>query len=323
MAMPLVLSTHALHRDAAAALAPHARLAVASALDPATLLREGADADAIIVRAPLPPALFARAPKLRAAVRHGAGLDMIPLPEATAAGVLVANVPGANARSVAEYVVFSILALVRRFRRIDGDLRAHGWAAGRAHADDAGEIFGRTAGIVGPGAVGRAVRDMLAGAFGMRVLATGRGPVPAGFAARDLDTLLAQSDILVLCCPLTEDTRGLIGAAQLARMPPHAVLVNVARGAVVDEAALISALRERTIAGAALDVFATQPLPLEHPFFGLDNVVLTPHLAGITGESMRRMGLGAVAEVARVLAGEPPAALANPAALPRFRARFG
>jgi D-3-phosphoglycerate dehydrogenase / 2-oxoglutarate reductase len=169
--------------------------------------------------------------------------------------------------------------------------------------------------------VGCAVRD-LAATFGMRVLATGRRAGPQGFLPRPLDALLAESDFLVVCCPLTEATRGLIGAAQLARMPPHAVLVNVARGAVVDEAALLAALRERRIGGAALDVFATQPLSPQHPFFALDNVLLTPHLAGITEASMRRMGLGAVAEVARAFVGEPPANLVNPGALPHWRTRW-
>jgi len=247
---------------------------------------------------------------------------MIPIPQATAAGVLVANLPGVNARSVAEYAVFAMLALARRFRTIDGDLRTAGWAAGRAHAEQAEELCGRTLGIVGPGAVGRAVRD-LAGAFGMRVLAAGRSVVPPEFEPRLLPNLLAESDVVVICCPLTETTRGLIGADELALMRPHAILINVARGAVVDEAALLAALRARRIAGAALDVFAVQPLPPDHPFFALDNVLLTPHLAGITEGSMRRMGLGAVAEVLRVLAGEPPANLVNPDALPRWRARFG
>jgi len=246
---------------------------------------------------------------------------MIPIPQATAAGVLVANLPGANAQSVAEYVLFALLALSRRFRAIDGDLRAHGWAAGRAHADSAQEIAGRTIGIVGPGAVGRAIRD-LATAFGLRVLASGRQSVPLGFEPRPLAALLAESDFVVLCCPLTDATRNLIGAAELARMQPHAVLINVARGAVVDEAALVAALRTGKISGAALDVFATQPLPPDHALFGLPNVLLTPHLAGITEASMRRMGLGAVAEVVRVLAGEAPRHLVNPDALPRFRARF-
>ena len=133
--MPLILSTHALHPKASAMLAAAGELRIASAFDAATLAREATDADIVVVRAPLPEALFSTARKLKAAIRHGAGLDMIPMDAATAAGVLVANVPGVNARSVAEHVFFAILALLRRFRSMDRDLREKGWLAGRAHAD--------------------------------------------------------------------------------------------------------------------------------------------------------------------------------------------
>ena len=141
----VVLSTHPLHPRAAAMLAGAAELRIASAPDPGTLLREGRDAEIVIVRAPLPPALFDRRAALRAAIRHGAGLDMIPVEAATAAGVLVANVPGVNARTVAEHVILVTLALLRRFRAVDRDLRAHGWQAGRAHAERTRELAGRTA----------------------------------------------------------------------------------------------------------------------------------------------------------------------------------
>ena len=133
--MPVIYSTHALHPRAAEMLSAAGELRIASALDAATLADEGREADIVIVRAPLPPALFDGAPKLRAAIRHGAGLDMIPIEAATEAGVLVANVPGVNARSVAEHVFFVTMALLRRFRTMDRDLRQQGWLAGRDHAD--------------------------------------------------------------------------------------------------------------------------------------------------------------------------------------------
>ena len=320
---PVILSTHALHPEAAALLAPAAELRIASGLAAEALIAEAAPAEIVIVRAPLPPALFAAAPHLRAAIRHGAGTDMIPVAAATAAGVLVANVPGVNARSVAEHVAFAMLALSRRFRRLDRDLRRDGWLAGRAHAESGRELAGRSVGLVGFGHVGRAVHAVAARGFGMRVLVhTPRAPeLPDGAVLRPLDALMAEADFVVLCCPLTDATRGLIDAARIARMRPDAYLINVARGPVLDEAALLAALREERIAGAALDVFAEQPLPADHPLLTLDTVLLTPHLAGITDESMARMGRGAVEEALRVLRGELPVNLVNPAVVPAYRAR--
>jgi D-3-phosphoglycerate dehydrogenase len=320
--MPVIFSTHGLHLQAAAMLAAAGELRIATTPDPATLLAEGRDAAVIIVRAPLPEPLMA-APELRAAIRHGAGIDMIPVDAATAAGVLVANVPGANARTVAEHAILVILALLRRSRLIDRDLRRDGWLAARAHADRAHDLAGRTLGIVGMGAVGRSLLAIARG-FGLDVLVHTRTPaaLPKGARHVPLDTLMAAADIIVLACPLTPETTGLVGRDRIVRMQPHALLVNVARGPVVDEAALIDALAAGRIGGAALDVFATQPLPPDHPLLGFDNVIVTPHLAGITEESMLRMGTGAAAEALRVLAGALPVNLRNPDAVPRYRQRF-
>ena len=163
-----------------------ARLVVASALDDATLAREAEDAEIVIVRAPLPPQLFDTAARLRAAIRHGAGLDMIPVEAANRAGVLVANVPGVNARSVAEHVFFVTLALLRRFRAMDRDLRTSGWLAARDHANLTNELTGRTMGIVGMGNVGREVARIATQGFGLSVLANSRSgknlPEPVRFA---------------------------------------------------------------------------------------------------------------------------------------------
>jgi len=126
----------------------------------------------------------------------------------------------------------------------------------------------------------------------------------------------------VLCCPLTLETTGLIGRDRIARMKPGALLINVSRGPVVEDAALIEALSAGRIGGAALDVFSTQPLPPDHPYFAFDNVIVTPHMAGITEESMMRMGLGAAEETIRVLANELPANLRNPEVVEQYRRRF-
>jgi D-3-phosphoglycerate dehydrogenase len=322
--VPVIYSTHALHPHAAEMLGAAGELRIASALDAATLAREGSGADIVIVRAPLPAALFEDAPRLRAAIRHGAGLDMIPVEAATAAGVLVANVPAVNARSVAEHVFFVTMALLRRFRMLDRDLRQRGWLAGRAHADLTHELAGRKLGVVGMGAVGNAVTEIARNGFGLHVIANSRNPksLPDDVRFVTVDELVAEADVVVLSCPLTPETAGLISRERIGRMKPGAILVNVARGAVVDESGLVEALRQGRLGGAALDVFATQPLPADHPFFSFDNVIITPHMAGITEESMMRMGVGAAQEAIRVLSNRLPVNLRNPEVLERYRKRF-
>ncbi|MCV3207509.1 hydroxyacid dehydrogenase [Mesorhizobium sp. YC-39] len=322
--MPRILSTHTLHPRASAMLTGAGDLIVASALDAATLTAEARNVDVIIVRAPLPSMLFEGAKKLRAAIRHGAGLDMVPMEAATAAGVLVANVPGVNARSVAEYVMFAALALLRRFRALDRDLRAKGWLAGREHTVVASELAGKTIGIVGLGAIGQAVGHIAAHGFDLNVVATTRSmrPAPDRVGFLSIDALIEQSDIIVLCCPLTPETRGLISRERIGRMKPDALLINVSRGPVIDDDALIEALKKGRIGGAALDVFATQPLPPDHPYFSFDNVIVTPHMAGITEQSMMRMGVGAAAEALLVLANKLPVNLRNSEVVEHYRRRF-
>jgi len=320
----VIYTTHALHPRALALLAEAAAVRIASATDPETLTRECRDADILIVRAPIPSDLFSAQSRLRMAVRHGAGLDWIPIDAATEAGVLVANVPGANARTVAEHAIFGAMAVLRRFRSVDRDLRRVGWQAGRAHAEQARELNGKAIGILGLGNIGRNIAAIAGNGFGMTVLATTRttSSLPDGIARRDIDELMAESDIVALCCPLTPETRRIIDARRIGLMKPTAVLVNVSRGPVIDDDALIAALRAGRIGGAVLDVFSEQPLPAEHPYFSFDNVVVTPHLAGITDESMMRMGIGAAEEALRVIAGGLPLNLRNPEVVERYRQRF-
>lgn len=324
MARLAIFSTHPLHPEVTGALSALGDYRVASAPTPEAIAAECRGAGLIVVRAPIPASVIAREAGLRALVRHGAGLDMIPVDAATEAGVLVANVPGANAVTVAEHVIWSAASLLRLYPMVNRDLRAGGWAAGRAHSDHGREISGRVLGIVGMGNVGRELARLARGGFGMRVLAHTRRPgaVPEGAEAVAFDDLLAQADVLALCCPLSQATRGLIDAAALARMKPGAILVNVARGPVVAEDALVAALRSGRLGGAAVDVFDTQPLPQDHPLLDLPNVILTPHMAGITEESMLRMGHGVVAEVRRIAGGGMPRNFVNPEVEARYRARF-
>ena len=305
-------------------LAAVGELRIAAALDDATLIAAARDASIVIVRAPLPREIFAGAPLMQLAVRHGAGIDMIPVEAATAAGVLVANVPGANAVSVAEHVFFVTLALKRKFRRMDRDLRTKGWNAAREHSYGMSDLAGCTVGVIGMGNVGREIFRIARHGFGLHVIASSRRreSLPEGAEFAGIDELLERADVVVLCCPLTPETANLLNRRRIALMKPGALLVNVSRGAVVDEDALVAALREGRIGGAALDVFVTQPLSADHPFFGFDNVILTPHIAGITQDSMIRMGTGAAAEAIRVLEGRLPLNLRNPDAVSRYFERF-
>jgi D-3-phosphoglycerate dehydrogenase len=226
----------------------------------------------------------------------------------------VANVPGVNAPTVAEHVVTTMLMLARATHRMDALVRAKGWDAARGLSDEGMELAGKTVGIVGVGAIGKIVARICRDGFGMQAIGFQRnlGNLPQGVKGVPLDKLFAESDFIVLACPLTPETKGLASRARIASMRKNAVLVNVARGPVVDEQAITEALQQRRIRGAALDVFDKQPLAIDHPLMALDNVVLTPHQAGLTVEAVERMSEAAAQETLRLLKGEKPLNLVNP-----------
>jgi D-3-phosphoglycerate dehydrogenase / 2-oxoglutarate reductase len=321
---PVIAATHPLHPTVAAMIGSKAELRIARSTGKADLIDVAREADILIVRANLPPELFAEAKKLKAAIRHGAGMDMIPMAACSAAGVLAANVPGANASTVAEHVLMVAMMLLRKHRAIDHRLRNGIWQPARDIAETSFELSGRTLGIIGFGAIGVALAGMAHAGFCMKVLAHRRSdaPMPDGVQRASLDDVLAQSDLVVLACPLTDETRGLLNAKRIAAMKRSAFVINVARGPVVDELALVAALQAGSIAGAALDVFETQPLPVDHPFRAMENVVLTPHLAGITDESMARLAKASIEQAFEVLEGKLPRHLVNHDVLPLFRQRF-
>ena len=312
-AKPRVLLTNPMHPAVQPVLAQHCELVLAPDTSAATLTRLIADADALIVRAQLPPTLFDHATRLRAVVRHGVGLDMIPVEAATAKGIPVANLPGSNTQAVVEYCLAAMLQLRRGLATMDARLRSDGWAVSRPLADGGTELGGSTLGIVGVGAIGGRLAA-IARAMGMRVLGLTRRPdsLPPGVEAADKATLFAQSDVVVLACPLNDQTRGLVDAATLATMKRDALLVNVSRGPVVDTQALLAALRGGRLGGAALDVHDKQPLTGSEPAFDAPNLLLTPHVAGITDTSMRAMSEGTVATVLALLNGERPSNVVNP-----------
>lgn len=282
-----------------------------------------AAADAVIVRSWLPEDAFDEGHRMLVAVRHGAGVDMIPIPPATRNGVLASRVPGANAAAVAEFAVAQMLAACRGVEKLDAALHAEGWDRARARTAQATELFGKTLGLVGVGDIGSHLARIAHHGFGMRVLGFRRSAaaLPEGVAYAPLPELFAEADYIVIACPLTDDTRGLVGEALLSRMKRTGWIINVARGPIIDEAALVAALREKRIGGAALDVYATQPLAHDHPLLSLPNVIATPHGAGISRESGVALAVRSAEEVVRVLRGERPIALVNPEALPAHNAR--
>lgn len=310
---PVVLATNAIHPRGHALLAAHAEVVVAPEASAETLRALARDADGILVRAQLPDDICEHAPRLKAIVRHGVGLDFIPVEQATRHGVAVANLPGSNSQAVAEYCIAQMLNLRRPLARTDAAVRAEGWEPARERASAFGELGGSTLGILGVGAIGSRLAA-LAGAFGMQVLGTSRrtGQPRPGIEEVTLDALFERSHAIVLACALTPQTRGLVDARRIASMRRDAVLINVSRGAVIDTAALADALERGRIAGAALDVYDRHPLPADDRLLRCPNLLLSPHVAGITATTYAAMSEAAAASMLALLAGGEPASLVNP-----------
>jgi D-3-phosphoglycerate dehydrogenase / 2-oxoglutarate reductase len=310
---PTVLLTNPIHSAVLPQLEAGCQVIIAPDSSATTLRKLIADADGLIVRAQLPADLFDFAPSLRAVVRHGVGLDMIPVAAATARRIPVANLPGSNTAAVAEYCLAAMLHLRRNLSGIDRCLRTDGWPAARFLADAGTELDGSMCGIVGVGAIGGRLATLSA-SLGMKVMALTRRPesLRPGIQAATKAELFAKADIVVLCCPLNDQTRGLVDARTLASMKPDAILINVSRGPVVDADAVLDALRNGRLGGAAMDVHDRQPLAPDDPVFQGPRLLLTPHVAGITATSMRRMSDGAVSTMLALLRGERPANVVNP-----------
>jgi phosphoglycerate dehydrogenase-like enzyme len=279
--------------------------------DDETLYRELPEADVIWhVLRPLSAADLSRATRLRLVHKFGAGVNTIDVDAATEHGVAVANMPGANAPSVAEGTVLLMLAALRRLPVLDRATReGRGWPSDPQLGETVRDIGACTVGLVGYGNIAKQVAGIVA-AMGATVLHTSTGDdgLPGW---RPLPELLAASDIVSLHLPLTADTDGLLGAAALARMKPGAVLVNTSRGPIVDENALADALRGGQLAAAGLDVFGVEPVAPDNPLLGLDNVVLTPHVTWYTVDTMRRYLVEAVANCRRLRDGQRLAHVVN------------
>jgi phosphoglycerate dehydrogenase-like enzyme len=266
-------------------------------------------AGAIVSTDPFDARVLAAARGLRVIARVGVGTDSIDLEAAARHGVAVCTTPGANTETTADHTLALMLAALRRLPEHDRAVRAGAWA--RTGPALAGELDGATVGLVGYGAIGRAVHRRLAG-FGARVLAC--DPAGAdGVACTSLEALLTASDVVSLHAPLTPATRGLLSRDRLALLRPHAVLVNTARGGLVDEAALADALERGALRAAGLDVLADEPPHPRARLLALPNVVVTPHVAGLSERSVAEMTRRATDAVLAVLAGREPPGRVRPA----------
>lgn len=277
-----------------------------------TLLRHAGDASGLIAGPEaVTAAVFERAPLLRVVSVPGVGFDHVDLAAAESRGVAVCSCPGCNHHAVAEMALAMMLSLARRLPAANAAMHTGQWPPVRG----AFQLWGKTLGIVGLGAIGRTL-TRYAQALGMNVLAVDSRRdvdfvVHSGVSYVDLPTLLSRSDVVSLHCPLTRATRSLINEQSLSRMKTTALLINTARGGLVDEAALVAALKAGRIAGAGLDAFSEEPLRA-NPFAGVDNVIMTPHSAGGTQEAVAASFEVALQNVITVLDGRPPVNLVRP-----------
>ena len=310
-------------------LAQTVRLIRPEGLDPPQLCVAIESASGAIVRTtPLPRAVLSAARQLRVIAKHGTGIDAIDVACASQRGIVVARASGANAAAVAEFAVAAILLTLKpilsgwrwlRHAAIEGSLVVAAERAGLVGC----EISSQLIGVVGWGQIGRRVASVIEALGGSVLVYDPPAQMSSATAdgiqfADDLSELLRLADIVTVHVPLTPSTRSLIGARELAVMKPTAALINTSRGGVVDEAALASAITQRRLRAAVIDVFEHEPPGAAHPLLALDDVICTPHIAGITIEALRRMAADAVAAVLDVLSGYEPADVANPEVLPHL-----
>lgn len=261
--------------------------------------------DAIVVRqGKLTRAMIEASPKLKLIAKHGVGYNTIDIQAAAEHGIPVSIAVGANAQSVAEHAFALMFSVARQTALLDARMRDGHWDKASANGI---ELSGKTLGLVGLGSIGSILMELVAPLrMKVKVFDPYLKELPARLHVEreeDFDRLLAESDIISLHCPLTETNHNLIGAAQLERMRPGAILINTARGELIDTNALVKALSERRIAGAGLDTFNPEPPPADSPLWGLPTLVATPHVGANTSEARDRVGLVCVGQVLEVLAG--------------------
>ena len=306
MTLPVVLIADKLAESTVAALGDQVEVRWVDGPDRPKLLEAVADADALLVRSAttVDAEVIAAAPRLKIIARAGVGLDNVDVDAATAAGVLVVNAPTSNIHSAAEHAIALMLSAARQIPAADATLREHTW---KRSSFNGTEIFGKTVCVVGLGRIGQLVAARLA-AFGTHVVAYDPY-VPASRAAQlgiellPLDDVLARADFISVHLPKTKETAGLLDAAALAKTKPGVIIVNAARGGLIDEMALADAIRSGHVRAAGLDVFATEPCT-DSPLFDLPQAIVTPHLGASTSEAQDRAGTDVAESVKLAMAGE-------------------
>ena len=294
-------------------------------LSQAHVYQIGASRQVIAPRLQVHAELLARTPNLIAASSNGAGYDTIDVDACTAQGIAVVNQSGGNKEGVAEHALAMMLTLSKRIIETDRRMRSGDGIPRNGFVGR--ELLNRTVGVLGIGNVGSRLAELCNGLFKMRVLAYDPYLTAAQIKARgaqkvELDELLAQADYVSVHCPLTRESRKMMGAAQFARMRPDAYFITTARGFIHDETALAEALANKRIAGAGLDVWEEEPPPHDHPLMKFDNVLVSPHTAGATVESRENMSRFAAEQVLEILDGKRPPRLINPEVWPAYRERF-
>lgn len=269
--------------------------------------------------------LIAACPDLLAVSSTGAGFDVIDVEACTRAGIAVCNQAGSNREAVAEHTLGLMLSLAKRIAVTDKGLRRTGGVDRYGHIGN--DIHGKTIGLIGLGFIGTRVAELCSALFKMRVLAFDPYLSAQEMAARgatkvELDDVLTQSDFVSVHCPRSSETFGMMGRDAFARMKPGAYFICTARGGIVVEDELAAAIGAGVLAGAGIDVFLQEPPPADHPLLQFDNVIATPHIAGMTHEALREMAASAARQWIALLRGEVPAHLANPEVWPHFSDRF-
>jgi D-3-phosphoglycerate dehydrogenase / 2-oxoglutarate reductase len=320
---PLVVLGGAIHPDGMKQLEAEARVVVTEAESEAGMIAAAKEADGILFRSTpdCTRSLMAACPALKVVGRHGVGLDIVDLPAATELGVAVVHAPGSNSNSVAEHAIMLMLACAKQAVVVDQRTRKADWGKGRWSG--LLEMNGKTLGIIGVGNIGRRVAKTAA-ALGMRVIGYDKY-VPADEVKNrgvepmpDLASVLRQADVVTCHTPHTAETHHMIDAAAVAQMKEGVIFVNTSRGKTQDEAALLAGLEGGKIRAAGIDVFEEEPASSDNRLFQLENVIVSPHIAGVTRETMRGMALQVTAEMLRVLRGEKPHVLGNPDLWPRL-----
>lgn len=306
-----VLVTEYIHPDGIELLESECEVVRPADLSVATLKEAIADVDGVMVRvAPMSREVIGAARKLKVIGKHGVGTDNIDIPAATERGIIVCNTPEANSEGVAELALMLMLAISRRLVECDAFVRAGQWSGKDELTGH--ELVGKTLSIVGIGRIGARLAHMCQAALDMKVYAYDPYVSREAMAARGItkvetvDELMPVADFVSIHTPLTTATRGIVGARQFDLMKRSAYLINTSRGPVVDEAALIEALRQGKIAGAGLDVFEVEPPSADNPLLKMSNVILLPHMGGTSYESMRNMATHSAADILAVLRGDRP-----------------